>query len=315
MRIAFVGKGGAGKSTIASLFSLYLMSLDKNLLIIDADLNIHIPKLLSIDISSLSPISESNNVIQIKKYLIGKNKRIMSVNHMYKTTPPANGSNFLKIDHENYIIKNFAKKIGDKSYFMYVGTYEEKAIGTSCYHTNLSILENILTHSILFENDWIVVDMVAGTDAFANTLHAQFDTLFLILEPTLESVEVFYQYLKLSKSAQVDSRLLVIGNKIENNDDLMFLKEKIGNKLFGVFKKSPKIKSARQKGLAISLDMLDNEDFNNLVNIKKITEENKVDENTRLKKLQDLHLKYSQLDYVKRAVGDISTQIDPSFKF
>lgn len=38
MKIAFVGKGGAGKSTLASLFVLYMLESEKkNVLAVDAE--------------------------------------------------------------------------------------------------------------------------------------------------------------------------------------------------------------------------------------------------------------------------------------
>ena len=40
MKIAFVGKGGAGKTTVSSLFCLYY-SKNKSVLAIDADINMH----------------------------------------------------------------------------------------------------------------------------------------------------------------------------------------------------------------------------------------------------------------------------------
>ncbi len=43
--------------------------------------------------------------------------------------------------------------------------------------------------------------MVAGVDAFANTLHAQFDLICLVVEPTKRSLEVFRHYLELAEEA------------------------------------------------------------------------------------------------------------------
>ena len=45
MKIAFVGKGGAGKTTVSSLFCLYY-SKNKSVLAIDADINMHMAELL-----------------------------------------------------------------------------------------------------------------------------------------------------------------------------------------------------------------------------------------------------------------------------
>jgi CO dehydrogenase maturation factor len=49
MRIAFVGKGGSGKTTSAAMFSRYLAAQDVPVLAIDADINQHLAKALGHD--------------------------------------------------------------------------------------------------------------------------------------------------------------------------------------------------------------------------------------------------------------------------
>ncbi|GHO43180.1 hypothetical protein KSX_13430 [Ktedonospora formicarum] len=42
MRVAFVGKGGSGKTTFSSLFCRYLADLEASVIAIDADINQHL---------------------------------------------------------------------------------------------------------------------------------------------------------------------------------------------------------------------------------------------------------------------------------
>ncbi|HCU50197.1 MAG TPA: ATP-binding protein, partial [Micromonosporaceae bacterium] len=42
MKMAFVGKGGSGKTTLAALMARHLAGTTKNLLAIDADINQHL---------------------------------------------------------------------------------------------------------------------------------------------------------------------------------------------------------------------------------------------------------------------------------
>ena len=98
----------------------------------------------------------------------------------------------------------------DQLALMVVGTYQGSEIGASCYHNHLAILENLLSH-MDDQKAVVVVDMVAGVDAFASSLHAQFDLLLLVLEPTQKGKEVWKQYARLAQAAGVYDQLLHLG--------------------------------------------------------------------------------------------------------
>ena len=42
MRVSFLGKGGSGKTTIAASFINYLNSINKQVLAVDADINVNL---------------------------------------------------------------------------------------------------------------------------------------------------------------------------------------------------------------------------------------------------------------------------------
>lgn len=316
MRIAFVGKGGSGKSTVSALFTNYLQNKNLKNLVIDADLNIHIPHLLNISYDKSKALSLNENVGIIRKYLKGSNERISDISEMYKTTPPARGSQLIEIDEDNEILSSFSEKFDENSYFMFVGTYESGEIGRSCYHTNLSIFENILSHLKLTQDEWVVTDMVAGIDAFSNTLHAQFDAIVLVVEPSLESIEVFNQYREMLQVSGNYDDLLIVANKIEDDEDLTFIQDNVdAEKLIGHFEVNTNIKKARQRGKKITLDLLTKKGMSTLDAIFKSSLSLQKSPDELLKRLHKLHLKYIDQDYVKLAVGDISNQIDAEFTY
>lgn len=314
MRIAFVGKGGSGKTTLSALFAKYI-NKKYPVLAIDADLNMHLGSLLGFEVALPveKHISHPAAVNTIKKYLKGKNGRIKEPAHFRKTTPPTADSGFIIMDDSNNpILKEFG--VGDEKLRMLaVGTYDTEEIGASCYHNNLAILENILSHIIDTEGV-VVADMVAGVDAFANTLHAQFDMLVLTVEPTKRGVEVLMQYKELAEGAGVYDSLFVVGNKVRSETDIEFLRKNIpSDKLLGFFKESDYLRRKDQEGGALDADELEEENRKLLQVIEKKLFSVTPDYQARLQKLFELHRKYVAQASITERFGDLTSQIDPTF--
>jgi CO dehydrogenase maturation factor len=164
MRIAFVGKGGSGKSTISASFASYVsQNTNKPVVVFDADLNIHAPELLGFgNIPFEKHLSNPKIAADIKKWLIGQND-IKNLGEFRKSTPPTRKSNILEIESiQSSPIAEFGL-FKDNLFVFAVGTYQEEDIGASCYHNNLSILESLLNHTD-DKNGYLIADMVAGVD-------------------------------------------------------------------------------------------------------------------------------------------------------
>jgi CO dehydrogenase maturation factor len=115
MRVSFVGKWWSGKTTVSALFSTYTSKYIKTLLI-DADINVHLPQLFLGDINKIGKkyISNPENTKDIKQYLIGDNILIKSLDMFRKTTPPSQGSNFVEITNSwDYILDKYGMNINE----------------------------------------------------------------------------------------------------------------------------------------------------------------------------------------------------------
>jgi CO dehydrogenase maturation factor len=75
VRVAFVGKGGAGKTTLAVLFSRFLVASGCRVLAVDADINQNLAGALGEGEDVLRP-ALGGCLPQIKEYLRGDNPRI-----------------------------------------------------------------------------------------------------------------------------------------------------------------------------------------------------------------------------------------------
>lgn len=316
MRIAFVGKGGSGKSTLSASFASYVaQKTTKPVVVFDADLNIHVPELLGLGVIPFDThLSHSRTAEVIKKWLIGRND-INNLGAFRKSTPPTRRSNILKIESiKDTPIGFFGLYKNNLSVFA-VGTYQEEDIGASCYHNNLAIFESILNHTD-DKNGYLVTDMVAGVDSFAGTLHAQFDLTCLIVEPTIRSIEVYTKYIELATEAGVADSVQVIGNKIRSDKDKDFIRAHIPeNKIIGFFTDDDHILDIDQTKAGLTVSNLNQNNQKLLANIFNHVSTLPDNRNTRLKKIWELHKKYVAQASVKERFGDLTNQIDSEFSF
>lgn len=313
MRIAFVGKGGAGKTTLATFFAEYLLNLGKNVFALDADINIHFAQNLGISPVRENALSYSPNKQTIRQHLLGTNPRIPEARYFVKTTPPGQGSNLIQILSEDSFIQTHTTQPKKNLFVAHVGTYASDEIGVSCYHGNLGIAENIISHLQTDRNHWLVTDMVAGTDAFSGSMHLLFDAIFLVIEPTPEGLGVFAQYKHLAEAAGIWHHVWAVGNKIQNADDEIYLKEHLGEKLITTFKQEDRIRRLSQHGEKLTLELFGQKTaFIDLYNVSLQSIWNRQEQ---LHKLYELHRIHAKEDYVIARCGDVSGQIDEDFCF
>ena len=309
MQIAFTGKGGSGKSTVGSLFIEHLRSESQRVLAIDADINVHLASMLGLEAPEELALSNADNIDTIRRRLLGTNSRVPSIDHFVPTTPPGPGSHAFSLVGADPIMSAFATPAADGLALMHVGTYQAEGIGTSCYHENLAILENLLSHAELDADDWIVCDMVAGTDAFSNSLHAQFDAIVIVVEPTPESVGVARKYRELAESAGTLDAIVLVGNKVNDADDLAYLEEQIGGELLASLPTLTSLRRARQRGGRPTLD--DVGDTSTFKIIEGFARTSPLTRERRTALIREVHLRLAQQDWVRGVYGDITDQFPP----
>lgn len=177
MRVAFVGKGGSGKTTLSSLFARYATRRGP-VVAIDADINQHLGLVLGVDPAEHPP-PLGGMLTEIKDYLRGDNPLIRDAASMVKTTPPGRGSRLIRLG-DPFFPSCSAEGVS----LMVTGPFEEDDLGVACYHSKLGAVELYLNHLVDGPGEYVVVDMTAGADSFASGLFTRFDLTFLVAEPT-----------------------------------------------------------------------------------------------------------------------------------
>ncbi|MFJ5118745.1 ATP-binding protein [Kitasatospora sp. NPDC088548] len=248
MKIAFVGKGGSGKTTLSSLFIRHLAATGRPVLAVDADINQHLgPALGLTDAQAAELPSLGARLPEIKEYLRGSNPLIGSAAEMIKTTPPGRGSRLLRIVEENPVYTACARPVmldEGSVRLLATGAFTEEDLGVACYHSKVGAVELLLNHLVDGRDEYVVTDMTAGSDSFASGLFTRFDLTFLVAEPTRKGVSVYRQYKDYARDFGVE--LHVVGNKVQGPGDLDFLRREVGDDLLATFGQSDWVRRLEQ---------------------------------------------------------------------
>lgn len=242
MRIAFVGKGGSGKTTAAAMFSRLLAHRGHPVLAVDADINQNLGEALGARGPQPCPLGA--DLTWLKDHLRGDNPLVASADAMIKTTPPGPGSRMVGLDAHDEVLARCAATTPDGVHYLVTGEFDEADIGVSCYHSKTGAVELWLNHLLDGPGEYVVVDMTAGADAFASGLFTRFDLTVLVSEPTRRGVGVYHQYAALAAGRGV--ALAVLGNKVDDDADVAYLREHAGDALLGWLTRSPWVRAAER---------------------------------------------------------------------
>ena len=309
MRIAFVGKGGSGKTTLSSLFIRHAARRGGPVVAIDADINQHLGLVLGLDPSAL-PRPLGAHIGEIKDYLRGDNPRVSSAATMVKTTPPGRGSRLVSVT-DPFFTERFATTVQGFE-LMVTGPFSEDDLGVACYHSKVGAVELYLNHLVDGPGEHVIVDMTAGGDSFASGMFTRFDMTFLVAEPTRQGVSVYRQYR--DHARDFDVPIAVVGNKVHSEADVAFLREQVGDDLLVCFAHSPAVR-AMEQGRAFTLDDLEPVNHEALEALTRHVQGRRKDWEKFGRQAIEFHTRNARA-WANRATGeDLLQQIDHDFVF
>ncbi|MEU5917418.1 ATP-binding protein [Streptomyces sp. NPDC004288] len=316
MKIAFVGKGGSGKTTLSSLFIRHLAANEAPVVAVDADINQHLGAALGLPEAEAAALPAMGaHLPLIKEYLRGSNPRIASADMMIKTTPPGEGSRLLRVREDNPVYEACARPVplddGDIR-LMATGPFTESDLGVSCYHSKVGAVELCLNHLVDGPDEYVVVDMTAGSDSFASGLFTRFDMTFLVAEPTRKGVSVYRQYKEYARDFGV--ALKVVGNKVQGQDDLDFLREEVGEDLLVTVGHSDWVR-AMEKGRPPRFELLEADNRMSLQALQDAADDSYAhrDWERYTRQMVHFHLRNAESWGNAKTGADLAAQVDPEF--
>ncbi|MGH7744401.1 MAG: ATP-binding protein [Candidatus Dormibacteria bacterium] len=310
MKIALVGKGGSGKTTLAALLVQRLVAAGHPVLAVDADINQHLAVALgATEADAVALPTLAAHLPLIKDYLRGVNPRIASAAVMVKTTPPGAGSRLLGVVERNPIYDACVREVGGARLAV-TGPFADGDLGVACYHSKVGAVELLLNHLVDDVREYVVVDMTAGADSFASGLFTRFDVMFLVCEPTLRSVGVYRQYRHYTRDFGV--RIAVVGNKISDDEDAAFLRAQLGTDLVGWVSRSAHVRAA-ERGEIRPISALEPANAATLDAMRDVVDGATKDWVTYQSQAVEFHLRNAAAWANDRTGCDLAGQVDPDF--
>jgi CO dehydrogenase maturation factor len=235
MIIGFLGKGGSGKSTLATLYTNHLVSKGESVLAIDADHNMD----LSYNLSATEdfPYFGTLGTQFMLEHFGGGNKKydIHVYSDLFRQDPlPV----FTLGENADMFTKTFTKKLHPNLSLMSSGPHNDIILhGNRCSHSLGTPLKVYLPLLELKENEHVVVDMIASSDAAATGIPTGFSFAYVATEPTVHSIKAAGQIIETLKFFDVPFGI-VLNKSQDIESDSTLIEEKLGQKPIAVLKQS-----------------------------------------------------------------------------
>ncbi len=204
MKIAISGKGGVGKTVLASFLSKIFAESGYSVLAIDADPDANLAATLGFPHADrITPISEMSALIEERT-----GARPGQATSLFKLSP--------KVDDipENYSQEYKGIKL------MVMGRIKQG--GAGCYCPENALLKALTTHLLLSRNEVVILDMEAGIEHLGRATAKAVDKLLIVVEPSRRSIETALKIDKLVNDIGLQN-IAVVGNRIRSQSEKEFL--------------------------------------------------------------------------------------------
>jgi len=200
MKLAIVGKGGVGKTTLAAILARRLAALRRPVVAVDADPDGNLASALGIPEESVpAPIAQMRELI-----LERTGAKDEGAGLMFKLNP--------KVDD---LPERFSVD-ADGVRLLVLGTVETGGKGCMCPEG--AVLKALMQHLLLRLADGVILDMEAGLEHMGRASAKGVDAMIAVVEPGMRSVQTATRIQKLAKDIGIQ-RTFVVANRIRQPAD------------------------------------------------------------------------------------------------
>lgn len=232
MKIATVGKGGSGKTTLAGTLARLLASDGQRLLAIDGDPNPNLALTLG-----LTP-QQADRIVSIPPGIMelrgpeGKRRLSMTVS-------------------PDELISRYAMPAPNDISLIVMGKPPDGSAGSGCMCASHRAVRGVIQEMSGF-GDYTITDMEAGLEHLKRGTARNVDMMLVVAEPYYRSLEAAGRTFSLAQELNIP-HVFVVANKVKNEEDLAAIEnfcEKHGMPIIGVVNDEPAFAEAERAGLA-----------------------------------------------------------------
>ncbi len=232
MKIAVTGKGGVGKTTLASLLAYTFGAQGFQVLAIDADPSpcladaLGFPKEL---VKGLTPIAEMEELISERT-----------------GAKPGTYGGFFKLNPQVDDIPDRFSVLHRGIRLLELGAVEQGGSGCICAESVL--LRQLVSQILLRRNEVVLLDMYAGVEHLGRSTADAVDAMLVVVEPTARSLGTAAQIRQLAGDLHIQ-KLYLVGNKVQSQADCEFVKANSpGLPVIGFLSADPAVLVADREG-------------------------------------------------------------------
>ena len=230
MKLAITGKGGVGKTTLASTLARLYADEGRPVLAADVDPDANLGLALGMsqeEVDSIVPISKMRTLVEERT---GANE----ANKFFKLNP-----------YVSDIPEKYAREVNGVK-LLVMGTVDTGGSGCVCpEHVMLKALLSALTYR---KDDVVIMDMEAGLEHLGRGTAANMDQFLVVVEPGARSVQTYGNVKRLAADLGV-KRVRVVANKVRDERDEAYVRSVIPAEDFlGCIHYHPEIMDADRNG-------------------------------------------------------------------